>query len=75
MCYFSTILSSGLITKYNLSWWNYNVFGYKTKYWTQNLSRHQCYMDSQGMRKVITIHPKRDKNVCTKFHDNPFTSC
>lgn len=27
-----------------------------------------CYVQSQGVTKVITIHPKGNINVCTKFH-------
>ncbi len=27
------------------------------------------------MALVITLHPERDMNVCTKFHSNPSDSC
>ncbi len=29
---------------------------------------------SQGISKVVKIHPEGDKNVCSKFHGNPFSS-
>ncbi len=32
-------------------------------------------MKSEGINKVITIHPEGDVDVCTKFHGNPSSSC
>lgn len=41
----------------------------------KTLTWRWCKIWSQGITKVITVHPERDMEVCTKCQRNPSKSC